>query len=585
MTAAPYCPPIAQQVWKAGCYPIPLRIDKPKAPAYDDWTRRIFKAADWRPGQGVGIRCGKTRDDLYLHCVDFDHKPDEGVNAIAHYNRVLETLPTKLRESLVKAKSTGLLGRYLLYYGTECTPSSVIRDPNGRVIGDFLSEGKQVVAITADRWLEGNLETIPILSADEQQQILAAVNYRPPVKADPNHAVDWAEALAHYDTIKTLLDADNLPSRLRRFSEARQILAAKTPNDTSQARMRVIRGLLTDGYADAEAAALALYFCDWEKSNEKGRAWLEADIDRCVRKVHGEMPGLKPKPQPTQTPLLAVPAGGRPRKQEVEEWKQWYRTEVIGNGRIFMSQREVAEAKAVSRDTVIRREKEMTADGFMERRVFSHRQGSYVVILEHERCSKTQGYTIEANKVEQVENCVSEGFATTSRPLSHVLEEALEAVASVRSHKQRNEIIASYLDLAGYKNADPQLVQQLTVQIRKEIRLRRRNERFLESLKALTWVRLTKRAGAAARRIEQFMKEGNRARVYVWQRMHDLIGIEVQRRIADGTAGSLATDAGAAGDGTGADSRGSGASEASHVGQGRIVFDVPVDGRTVEVAV
>lgn len=120
---------------------------------------------------------------------------------------------------------------------------------------------------------------------------------------------DWQQVDHWYANFSALLGKDGFPRRLTKQSQARHILAGNEPDDTSEARYIVGRGLLMHGYPIDEAATLLLRLTDWGSSARKGSDWLEADITRVLDKVAAELGG-RYRPSPT---LLQAPRGSAPR--------------------------------------------------------------------------------------------------------------------------------------------------------------------------------------------------------------------------------------------------------------------------------
>jgi hypothetical protein len=198
--------------------------------------------------------------------------------------------------------------------------------------------------------------------------------------------ISWPEVERWLGNLHALVGDNGLPRRVKPTTQTGRVLQ-KGMNDTSLARYIVARGLVMHGYPDAEAAALLWHYCDYDKSNEKGSAWLQGDIERVLAKVRAELPDITPSPTRARAeqPAQALPQRERARRGRKvtltpERLLAWYEGERSCGDTVLLSVGEVVRRLGVSRATVERCERALRERGAIERRCFTHRQASLVVL-------------------------------------------------------------------------------------------------------------------------------------------------------------------------------------------------------------
>lgn len=298
----------AAELAALGFVTIPLRASadpkERKIPAAEAWQRRTFSATDWKPGQGVGVRCGPLRGPqegtrvcggvgLRLVVPDFDqHTPEQrGREA---YERTLATLPPELASRLTaRARSTNGNGRYLPFLTTADIPDGTLR-LDGETVGEVLAtSGRQVVAITPDRWLQGDWATLPILDELETDLLLAAMGYWPtlsaPAKTAPLAVADVViRAIAEHPEL--LEDAAGVPRGLGTGISARLLTGTAPITNASEARYMVAMQLMRVGYANEEIIGYLCARCDWAGNGKRGPNQILDDAMRIVGKLEAAMP-------------------------------------------------------------------------------------------------------------------------------------------------------------------------------------------------------------------------------------------------------------------------------------------------------
>ncbi len=272
-----------------GYNPLPLRnwgdAKNRKAPARLRWTVDSYSPEEWEEGEHIGTRTGIQRDGLRFYVADIDSH-----EVYQDAPRFLATVQHRLRPELwaklATALSTGRRGRYIAFRSTRELSNGTIRDDDGRKAGEFLGQGRHVVYITPDRWLQHDYARIPILDDTETDELLAALSYQPTMR-DPepkrpqDTVVDDSDVAFWRAHISLLLDERGLPPGLQRGQTFDLITGAVPVTNESDARFICLRGFLFMGFTPAEAIALAMHFCDWNRSGKD----LYDDCARIVRKL------------------------------------------------------------------------------------------------------------------------------------------------------------------------------------------------------------------------------------------------------------------------------------------------------------
>jgi hypothetical protein len=522
--------PTPAQYLDWGMAPIPLRATgDTKAPRDRGWLSAGYTPQDWHGGEGIGLRCGLQPDGTYLYVADFDHRPAQAVDAPQEFATFLARLPAALRDQLTLAYSTSRRGRYAIFKSLDPVPSSWIRDTRGKGIGDFLGEGKQVVAPTPDRWIQGSLDVMPIIDDIGTQTILDALNYRAPVAAG-TATIAW-HALPD---ARAFLDRRKIPARLPSTCQAARVLLGHAPaKDTSHARYIVGYDLVRHGYTDDECAALLLHLCDWGTSTRKGQTWLERDIERIISKVRAEQPkAAQPPPaQPEQQPLVTA-EGGRPRKLTLDAYRYYLRQNLTGPDRVLKSQADIADELGVSKRTVQRWEGQLRDQ--IERRITADGKHSYVVFVTHDKTDapEQEGGTIggvvpvtvpdlplgqqcDAHEdLAPVASCWACGgpaapdgagivrcVACGEVPVvARLVDAALEATDGQRHTDTRRRVVVAYVQASGRPDAAPDWIIELADELHRDRKQREADERFVAELCAMPDREVDRKLKAAERR-------------------------------------------------------------------------------------
>ncbi len=401
----------AAEVLAVGLIPIRLRNSgnekNRKVPCDEDWTCRTFRIEEWRPGEGIGLRLGEQQpDDLYLHCADVDQHGDKPwQNAHAFLEGVRQTIAPHLWAKLFLARSTGGHGRYIMFRTCHSLQNGKLFDTQGRDAGEFLSSGRQVVCPTDDRLLQGTLATIPLLTEDEAEVLLAACGYRPGMhrsgtsntgtlpQGDDQAVQYW---LIRMDRGGRVVNHDGVPRKIKPGTWAYKLLTGLVPNqDRSRVRYRVIEAMIMCGYRNVRIIAFCLTYLNDGKTAETPGAILK-DIHRCInihRAAHpnivleepwydaphlGEEPVIgtsrakhKPQPKPRGLPALL----------SADEVYQQLPTLVDGGNLVMMDRHQLQAEFGMSRATLDRRIKELIDAGRIIRHTSKDRRTSWLEIV------------------------------------------------------------------------------------------------------------------------------------------------------------------------------------------------------------
>ncbi len=141
---------------------------------------------------------------------------------------------------------------------------------------------------------------------------------------------------------------------------------------------------------DAEIAALLIAH-DWGTLNDKGSAWLYADIARCIGAAHTKHPDVTPEPThggqaitPRALPSVARASRARkdrPQRVTLDDYRTWLRSQAIGGTTVMMTRKEIAAALGISVATVDRFERILRECGEIERKTHRKRGGTYSYVV------------------------------------------------------------------------------------------------------------------------------------------------------------------------------------------------------------
>ena len=376
-----------QEAIDLGFTPIPLcSSGERKAPRPKAWEQRTFTPDEWEPGESVGLRTGPQADGTYLYVVDLDHRPALGVFAPAEFAAALERIPEPTRTRLVTAYSTGRMGRYIIFRSTREVRSGTLRNADKQKIGDFLGPGKQVVAPTHERLIQGSLSAVPLLSDAEPDIVLAAVGYTSggdSARADVDHA-----AVSYH-----LSHLDHLLRRVKPHTLTYQQLHSDGGPDRSARRWGLACELRKRyGFPNEEIAALLIGFTDWGHSAEKGSDWFYADVQRCIDDAVELYPDVKTNPTRymLSRPVAALPdvprksraRKDRPQRIDADGLYEWYTERwKTADGKILYTRRQAADAHSISLRTLDRLEQQLRERGLIERHTSKDRQSSWVMLV------------------------------------------------------------------------------------------------------------------------------------------------------------------------------------------------------------
>ncbi|NOK58245.1 MAG: hypothetical protein GFH27_549279n51 [Chloroflexi bacterium AL-W] len=204
--------------------------------------------------------------------------------------------------------------------------------------------------------------------------------------------IDMAAVEQWYGNLDGLLNAQGLPRRWRNpvVPGWRVLRGDLSGGSTSEDRYIVIKSLVLHGYPDAEIMALARALCDFGASSDKGSAWLDTDITRCLAKVRAAHPHVTISPTRTAAtqsaqplPQVAPRRRGRPHRITSDvAFCQTFEAADAGTHILMQTVGERARALKVSKATIERYERVWRHAGYIERITPASRAYSYLVITE-----------------------------------------------------------------------------------------------------------------------------------------------------------------------------------------------------------
>jgi hypothetical protein len=524
-----------------GFRPIPLgNGGDPKAPNRCDWQNptRFFRR--WRPHEGVGLACGLQPDGTYLNVVDYDHKPELGIDAPFYFNAALNLFDTI---KVVTARSTSGKGRYILFKSKKEILSGTIRGEHGQKIGDFLGVGSQVVMPTPERMLQGTLADVPVLEDAEVDTLLEAVGYTRSQDETGFLELDWTTVEQYLGNI------DGLLRRVKPHTLTYQHLHGDGNPNRSDRRYGVACELRRRfGYPNEEIAAILFHF-NWGHLEEKGTRWLTTDIDRCISKANDRYPDILTNPSRCFKPQAApIPHVERRRKGRPTRLTTHALLDSIVNqsdcGKLIQTQAELAKLHKVSVPTIRRLEKKLSEQGLIERQTVRKGRQSYSYVVVFSAIKNTdqhvphnlnlvrsenqetaqQNDVNDAHNVAMVEHTWSEG--TEARvPLADAVRTVRAAGAKTR--KQVHRMLATYF--TGHSWNAAAIDRHFDAQ-RDAERLQRTIVRETAKIRAATPQELRRWARSYAWQHQAAHKRGNERQAYMWGCREFLVNEEIERR-------------------------------------------------------
>lgn len=212
----------------------------------------------------------------------------------------------------------------------------------------------------------------------------------------PVAPLNWPEVEIHLANIDQLLTSrrvriikpETQTGRILR-GERISFTTKHGPDDSrSMQRITMAHGLRIRGFPDEEIAAMLWARADWGTLAQKGSAWFENDIRRCICDAHRRYPDVRIEPtryrkEHAAAPRPQVERTRRGPKQTVtpDEVFAWLCQQATGGDMAMVTRPEVAAHFGVSIGTIQRCERVLRDRGDIERRHFNRRQSSCVAIL------------------------------------------------------------------------------------------------------------------------------------------------------------------------------------------------------------
>jgi hypothetical protein len=553
-----------------GFHTIP--VSRNKIPLVTGWTTRQPALEEFPRGCRFSHVCGKQLDGSFIIGPEFDHRPDDGCDAQVNFQRFLDSISPALLAKLWITRSTNGRGYHIRARVPREVPSTVVRDDAGRKIGDLRSTGGHLIFQEESKWLYGDPLSLDVLTEIETEELLEALHYRPPARADNAYSLDWQQ-VGYWEAHRDELIAEGLPHLFSATCQGAQFIKRAVPiGHTSSARYVLIEELISFGYDDPQTAALALHFDFGALTRKgKGRGWLEGDIQRIIGKVRANGPRVRHKGQRLHQGELPIEIdkGGRPPKLRIEQYLYHLQTRAIGD-RVLDTQKQIATDLKCSQRTIQRLEKEATATGHLKRVVTKDRQSSFIVLLTGSDTTADTQAPIQDMDERVLGGLGGNGMSAPQNGIRQHVEAAVAELTGKRVRRDKRAAVVLAYVRAYEPDADPVWVEWLRERVEVWNARRREDARLLERLKEYTFVRLTRLAESSDRKAKYLAAEGKRGQARVQRRLHDFYGFEIQRRITEGTA---PPDRGGSGGGRSA-ARQPGHAAAPSARQERLVSDV-----------
>lgn len=504
-----------------------------KIPLVKGWVTRQPGLDEFPAGCRFSQVTGPQLDGSFVIGPEFDHKPEEGIDATANYHAFLERISEGLFLKLHITRSTGGLGFHIRAQVPRPVASSIIRNAAGKKIGDLRAAGGHLVIQQPEKWLHGAPWTMGTLTESELDELLKALNYQAPVEAGTSD-LDWSAVSSWSDRIEALL-TDGIPSRFRPTCQGAHYLRNSIPvRRTSEIRYALIEELIRCEYNDTETVALALHLADFGATARKGRSWLEKDIERIVTKVRASGPRTRRKPVQAEIPVDSM--GIRRHKHEAA-YLFWAKTNITA-GRVMMDRGERAASYGVSLRTLDRIEAHLISTRHIRRGLSHDRRIAWVEILPEPTTfgtAKPDNTHIDPDPdatgdVSGVGG-VGEGgnAAVPEKPLlAHVVEDALEALGESRIRKRRGEVILAYVRCY-LPDANADVVAWHAKHAAEWRRQRRSDEAMREKLAVMADRQLKSKQRGLERKSAECHQKGNPAQAWVFGRLVFFIQKELDK--------------------------------------------------------
>jgi hypothetical protein len=136
-----------------GFVPVPTRPDNPKALAYSDSGRRVYRDDHWKDGMGCAIRLGRRPDGLYLCRLDLDgHRSSQDPRAALA--TLWQCAPAAMAQCAIKTSTSGT-GIDILFLSPRPIPNNQPIFINGEHVGEGFCDGGYC-PMTGE-WLSGHV--------------------------------------------------------------------------------------------------------------------------------------------------------------------------------------------------------------------------------------------------------------------------------------------------------------------------------------------------------------------------------------------------------------------------------------------
>lgn len=513
-----------------------IPVNDNKIPAIKEWTTRQLPPSQLKKFRRFSHVCGEQLDGRWIIGPEFDHKPEQAIDATANYERFVARLSPETFEKLHITRSTSGTGYHIRAMVPRPIAGTVIRDDRGRKVGDLRSTGGHLMLQPEEKWLHGAPWTMAPLTESEQEELLRALNYREPVRATESLTIPPAEIRYWQDHIQEIIK-NGLPHRFRATCQGAHLIRQQIPaRRTSDARYALIEELVRHEYDPAQTFVLAVHFGDYGASTRKGLDWLETDVLRILNKVQANGTRVRRRGQRVhqETLPLAVPLG-RPRKLTIEALMLYLRQcGAVGGDKVFLTQGELAEHFKVSKRTILRWEHEAAAAGLLARHTIPSRRLSYLVLTTSDKSGDTQVNTPVEDSSTAVIGGVWGGQDVSppenSIPLPHLVEDAVDATRTVRPARKRARVVLAYVH-AFDPEVEPTIVEHLLRYTLDWQRKQRQDAVFIAKLRALSDRQLAAKLKGLERRCADCHARGSPGQAWVFGRLAWFCRQEDERRI------------------------------------------------------
>jgi hypothetical protein len=547
-----------------GFRPTPLTRGT-KIPRLKSWPTVAADPGDWYPGEGIGLVCGLQPDGTYLTCLDFDHRPEQNIDACAHYEKFMDEVEFDVWCKTFGTASTSGNGRHV-YIKTpqEIRKGKLVVD--GVTIGDVLGTGAQVVAQHPSKWLHRQPGRVKVLTPEETTGLLAFINYEPEPEKPTYTPTHTTTHIRPGDDFNARGDVEAVLAKhgwdmVHRRSDVTQ-WRRPGKSESISATLNHIPGIFYNFSSSAAPfeprrgyTPFAVYTLLVHNGNFRAAA---RDL---AAQGYGSPDATHDSESHQASWVATGDVGGRPLSHD-HMLLYRHMADHSDCGRCGLTNQELAAAMNVSVRTIIRWLNMLETHDLIHREqsnagrwiVLSAETGGdnnlarvYKVLQSSTNTVDLKGGVGENTPAVTPDFAVCEtcangelapdeqsilrcSYCDQAIPVAQLVTEAFDLYEYVKPRARRYEIMLNHVASNGRPDLDSESVQSAINRVRMVRRQTRSDNRYCAKLRTLSDAALDRREKSVTAKHEELRKERKHGQAVVWARMAWLIGLEQERR-------------------------------------------------------